>query len=118
MLVAGGTASLATRLRRKGAKVIQWPLGMSSIEVDEALRIFSKRYGHLHGAVNIELGDYVPAQAFKMLETGGGTIVNVRCVVENPFASNGIVMVSLEESDGVVKALTTRHPVPSPAWNA
>ncbi|MCC7101846.1 MAG: hypothetical protein IT206_02065 [Fimbriimonadaceae bacterium] len=91
---------------------------MSNIEVDEALRIFSKRYGHLHGAVNIEFGDYVPAQAFKMLETGGGIIVNVRCVVENRFASNGIVMVSVGESDSVVKALTMRHAVPPPTWNA
>lgn len=91
---------------------------MSNLEVDEALRIFSKRYGHLHEAVNIEFGDYVPAQAFKMLETGGGIIVNVRCVVENPFASNGIAMVSLEDSDGVVNALSTRHAVPAPAWNA
>lgn len=86
--------------------------------MNEALRIFSKRYRHLHSAVNIGFADYVLAQAFKMLETGGGIIVNVRCAVENPFASNGIVMVSLEDSDGVVKALTTRYAVPSPTWNA
>lgn len=88
------------------------------MDIDRAVISFRKRLGHLHGAVNLLPNpDLAKAQAFMMLETGGGVILNLGWDGPDEHASNGVAVIRIETIDGLVESIGSRPVAPAPAWH-